>query len=91
MDWNNRTSSATGPAGTNGTNGTNGINGTNGVTTYTMLNTATTWTWNATQYQSEATINVSTSVLTQSIVDSGAVMLYEQVPSSSLGEQCLMR
>ncbi|MHB8261707.1 MAG: collagen-like triple helix repeat-containing protein [Bacteroidia bacterium] len=65
---------ATGQQGAPGTNGTNGVSG----VTYTALPAATTWTWSPTYYYTEATYTISPTILTQAVVDSGAVMLYEQ-------------
>jgi hypothetical protein len=72
---------ATGAAGTNGTNGTNGVNGNaNVIGTATVALTSSNWflSSNSQYYYSTLT----TTVITQAIVDKGAVMVYEQSGTS---------
>jgi hypothetical protein len=69
------TNGTNGAAGTNGTNGTNGVNGNANVigTTTVALNSGS-WTASGSFFMATLT----TTAITQAIVDKGAVMVYEQ-------------
>jgi len=75
-------SGATGATGATGLTGATGASGTNGnanVTSVTLSVTA--WTWDATNSQRTATFS-SLSVLTPSVVNNGAVLLYQLLGTS---------
>ncbi len=61
----------TGPQGTAGTNGTNG-----NANVKSQTNTNLTWTYNSATQEFET--NISTPLITQDIIDKGAVLVYLQ-------------
>lgn len=64
-----------GPAGTNGTNGTNGVNGNaNVIGTNTVALNSGNWTASGKFFYA----GITTTAITQAIVDKGVVMVYEQ-------------
>jgi hypothetical protein len=65
----------TGPAGPQGPAGTNGTNGTNGNANVHSTTFTASFTWDGANYWRIATIS-NISILTSSIVNSGAVMIY---------------
>src|SRR5450759_2038184 len=80
----NGTNGAAGTAGTNGTNGAAGTNGTNGVNGNANVyggNTVTTNSGSWTASGSAFLVTITSTAITQAIVDKGLVMVYEQSAS----------
>jgi len=82
----NGTNGAAGTAGTNGTNGAAGTNGTNGVNGNANVyggNTVTTnsGSWTLSTNGQYYDVTITSTAITQAIVDKGLVMVYEQSAS----------
>lgn len=71
-----------GPAGPQGPQGATGNNGVSGIINTTLTAPANTWSWDNTSKTRDA-LFINVTALSQSIINSGAIMLYEDFGSGT--------